>query len=203
MQRRQHLSDVASQSLRAPGLPFYPVTESSSCPPPVKGAHGNSRLIDVVSVNYDYLPMNLFSPKTFWVDLRSPAPKDLQVGKPARIHLSPNCGIQTTFSENNIWNSIFQVDDIVGSRVILSPYKGSTWLPTVHEACDNPFGWGYDTNQTNKRPLSQYSKYGYGTPIAALEYTPQYYSSRASRLEAAQIEEDYYRGRRQIPGWLS
>jgi len=193
---------ISQQSLRAPGLPHYP-RASAKCAATIQGK-GASKMLEITSINYDTLPMMLDSPKMLWVDLRSPAPLDLEVGNPVKLHLDPGCGIQTTFSKDNPWNSVFQVADIVGSRVVLSPYKGSTWLPTVHEACDSgSFGWGYDMNRINVRPLMQYPKYGYGASTSFLEYTPQYYSSRTTQLEAAQVEEDYYRGRRSIPGWLS
>lgn len=182
---------IASFTLRAPGLPSYPTSDCTQ-DKPRKG-----RLIEIVSLNYDNLPMELEAPKTFWVDLKSPPPKDLMVGNPVKLHLAPNCGLSTTFSPDSVWNSVFSVADIIGSRVILNPYKGSTWIPTLHNSC----GWGYDMNRVNVRPAMQYSKYGYGSTISFLEYQPQYYSSRATQLEAVQLEEDYYRGRRHIPGW--
>ena len=188
------------ESLRAPGLPFPPRGDIRSHG--VRGtSYENPRMIEVMSVNYDYLPMNLDSPKMLWVDLRGPAPDDLLVGTPVRLHMTPNYGIQTQLSKNNPLNSMFEVDDIIDSRIVLSPYKGSCWLPTNHSSCDSPFGWGYDTNWTNVRPAMQYQKYGYGVPVTYLEYTPHKYSLRAKRLEATMIEEDYYRSLRNIPGW--
>ncbi len=181
------------ESTNAPGLPYFPRHETYNS--------GDSRLIEVVSVNYDYLPMNLESPKMFWIDLRFPAPEDLLVGSSVRLHMKPYQGIQTTLDVNSKYNSVFQVDDIVGSRIILSPYKGSAWLPTVHESCDNPFGWGYDMTQIDVKTSRHESKYGYGTSMTYLEYYPQFYSSRATRLEASRVEEDYYRGTKNVPGW--
>jgi len=145
--------------------------------------------------------MSLDSPKTFWVDLVSPAPHDLLVGSPMRLHITPNRGIQTSVSPASPDNSVFEVTDIIGSRVILSPYKGSAWLPTVHSSCDNPMGWGYDMRMTNVGTDMHNTKYGYGSPVSYLEYHPVYYSERATQLQATQIQEDFYRGSRALPGW--
>lgn len=186
---------IMLESRNAPGLPRLSKPRGNA------KSHGNSRYLEVSSINYGYLPMNLDSPKVFWIDLTSPAPPDLLVGTPARLHISPGTGIQTTLSKNNPDNSLFEVDDIVGSRVILNPYKNSAWLPTVHESCSDPFGWGYDMKRTNVSPSMHNVKYGYGVPIASLEYTPVYYSERATRYDAHREEEDWYLGRRWTPGW--
>jgi hypothetical protein len=219
--------DIYFQSLTAPGLPRRPSVKSNfarsrnlgtSCNSCVKSMYSvspperdcawsiprsnlNSKYIEILSVNYDYIPMAIASPKTLWIDVRGDIPSDLKVGQPVRLHIAPELGIQTSFSKNDEWNSVFQVDDMIGSRIILSPYKGSTWLPTVHSACDNPFGWGYDMNMINVRPARQTSKYGYGSPVSFLEYVPLDIPHKAERIEEMQLEEDYYRGTRNIPGW--
>lgn len=185
--------EIASQSYRAPGLPF----------PPRNFPRGSEmKMLKFISINYDYLPMNLESPKMLWIDLNSPAPRDLLVGTPVRLNLAPGVGIQTTFGKVSGRNSFFQVDDIVGSRVILSPYKGSTWLPTVHEPClSGNQGWGYDLQTVNVRTAFSSPKYGYGDTESYIEYFPVVYNTRATQLEAVQIEEDFYRGTRSVPGW--
>ena len=133
------------------------------------------RFLPVTSVNYDYLPMLLESPKTLWVDLFEPAPKDLKIGEGVFIHMNANSGIE---------KKPFRVDDIVGSRVILVPAGltlssfentrmnnvGKLWLPTQHEPCDSPFGWGYSTATIDSKYLLTNNKYGYGAPRAYLIY---------------------------------
>ena len=185
------------QSLKAPGLPYFPRRSAGSLP------DTGSRFLSVSSINYDYLPMNLESPKMLWVDLEVPPPDDLLVGTPIRLHVAPGRGIQTTLSADSPENSIFQLDDIVGSRLILNPYRGSAWLPTVHASCSSPFGWGYDTRIGNVSTSMHGAKYGYGVSIASIEYHPIKYSTRATELDAARIEEDWYRGSKHTPGWLS
>ena len=136
-----------------------------------------------------------------WVDLPGPAPEDLMIGSPVKLHLGPNARIQTTLSKLNPYNSVFQVDDIVGSRIILNPYKGSVWLPTVHESCDSPFGWGYDMNRVNVSTSMHNDKYGYGVPISVLEYHPHRPSYEERLKNAREITEEYYWGSQYIPGW--
>lgn len=168
---------IYDQSLVAPGLPNMPRIQrkfSSGLKP---------EMVAITSINYDYLPDSLESPKQFWLELRDPAPRDLQVGTVVRLHLTPGVGIQTTFDSHSTDNSLFKVEDVSGRRVILYPFKGSTWLPTVHAPDDNPFGWGYDTNWVNVRPMRQYWGYGYGTSVSFLEYYPQTYSTRAANLQ--------------------
>ena len=183
------------ESLRAPGLPDFP-----SHVPDFSSSKGN-RFLSVSSVNYDYLPMNLDSPKMLWIDLTSPAPGGLRVGSSVKLHLGPDEGIQTTLSSNSSNNSVFEVDDIIGSRVVLNPYRGSAWLPTLHAPCDSPFGWGYDMRTTNVSTSMHNDKYGHGVPVANLEYHPIHYSYLEKLHMAAQLEESYYRGSTHIPGW--
>ena len=183
------------RSAVAPGLPF----------PPLKPFHSRgreSRIIPVLSINYDFIPLRLESPKVMWVDLKYPAPDDMLVGTPVKLHLSPRDRIQTTFSPYDPDNSVFQVDDVIGSRVLLAPYKGSTWLPTQHEPCNSPMGWGYNMKRTNVNTGMQGQvKYGYGVPISYLEYKPVYASRRATGLETELMEEDWYRGTGPVLGW--
>lgn len=186
--------NTSIESLRAPGLPVFSRDMKELLKVP-------SRYLKVSSVNYDYLPMSIDSPKTLWIDLVSPAPNNLLTGTPVKLHLSPGKGIQTTYSKFSKENSLFEVTDIIGSRIILSPYKGSTWLPTVHSSCSYPLDWGYDMRRTNVSTSMRNNKYGYGVPISLLEYKPVYYSTRATQLEAARVLEDYYRGSRHLPGW--
>lgn len=160
--------EIIQSSLRAPGLPNFPRQTPTQA---------DSRSVPILSINFDFLPggMSLFFPtKILWIDLDRPAPADMNVGTPARLFLSVKKGIPTMPGDRK---SVFQIEDIIGSRVILSPYKGSAWLPTVHQACDNPFGWGYDLTNINVSTSHHGTKYGYGSPTGHLEYYPQYYSN--------------------------
>lgn len=167
--------DYFLQTTRAPGLPIitskliekYPFSDTSKL-----------KYIPVSSYNYDYLPMNLESPKVFWVDINGQAPYDFQVGVPVKLLLNAKQGIKT-LPDNSVvpqtWNSVFYVDDIVGSRIILSPYKGTKWLPTIHQPLTNPFGWGYSSETVNVSPSMHGVKYGFGAPVASIAYYPANY----------------------------
>ena len=179
------------ESEGAPGLPYPPQNLQRLDPYDLRYNYGDSLYIPqptphappppqvytlpVVSVNYDYLPTQLESPKQLYVDLFEPAPQGLRVGFPVKLKLNEGAigDIQTQMNPSNPLNSIFEVGDIIGSRVILLPYKRSTWLPTVHAPCDSPFGWGYDTTTLNVSTSMHNPKFGYGTPRAFLIYHPQ------------------------------
>jgi len=150
-----HPTKTQFLSTTAPGLLFAPPILTSR----------NSKRIEVISVNYDYLPMALESPKVMWVDLRSPAPPDMLVGTPV-----------TLFTSNKLFS--LNITDIIGSRVVLSPYRGGRWLPTNHSACDGYYAWGYNTEQSDVRTWMHGPKYGYGVSASYIEYSPIIYSSR-------------------------
>lgn len=155
-----------------PGLPFITNYIQQKYPFDNK----KTKFLPVLSYNYDYLPVTIESPKVFWVDLKFPPPDDFEVRRPVKFWLTPERGINTLSSDSRYgkhWNSVFYVDDIIGSRVILSPYRGSKWLPTVHQSMSNPFGWGYSSEVVNVSPsMHSSSKYGFGAPISFLEYYP-------------------------------
>ena len=132
-----------------------------------------TKIVPVLSINYDYIPMSLESPKNLWIDLMFSPPLDMVVGTPSILYINPYRGIKT--AEQGLTQSVFEISDIIGSRLVLSPYKGSKWLPDVHAACDTPFGWGYNMNITNVSPSMHSTKYGYGAPVAYLEYLPSYH----------------------------
>lgn len=159
-----------------PGLPSigdiprkYPFNNSSK-----------TKFIPVLSYNYDYLPTNIEGPKTFWIDLYGPVPHDFEVGKPVKLLLDPSTGINTF--PGTTWNSVFHVDDIIGSRIILLPYRESNWLPSVHQPFTNPFGWGYTSTTVNVSPSIHSVKYGFGAPVASLEYYPVEYNDYREQL---------------------
>jgi len=123
-----------------------------------------SNIARVLSINYDYLPTELDSKKVLWVQLER-RPRDLQVGKSALFYFSPNRG-----TIPGIKQPLFYIMDIVGTRVILTPYQEEEWIPTFHTACNNPFGWGYSTRILNMQPNIKTPFYGYGTSPSFLRY---------------------------------
>ena len=132
-----------------------------------------SAFLETESINYDYIPGQLESPKMFWVDIRFPPPKDFKVNTLVRFHVKPGVGIKT--SNIPAMNSTFYVNDIIGRRIMLIP-STSGWKPNAIKNGCNPFGWGYDLRQMNVRPLRQNSSYGYGTSPSFLEYHPVRYA---------------------------
>lgn len=160
MSRKFSLIAVASKY--APNL--------ASPPSPHRNYNTDNRFLEVTSVNYDYIPSEIEAPKQLWVDLPSPAPENLHVGSTVRLHISPNVGIRTIGEWRSPRNSSFQVGDIIGSRIVLVPFRGTGWMPTSHSC--SPFGWGYDTTWTDVRPTMHNTKYGYGTASTYLEYYP-------------------------------
>jgi len=166
---------IISQSTKAPGLPIltqhlrrrYPFSNEDM------QSFESVKYIPVLSYNYDYLPMNLESPKVFWVDIAGQAPNDFEVSKPVKLLLNATEGIRTLSNPKDNWNSVFWVDDVVGSRIILSPFRGTGWLPTIHQPTSNPFGWGYSAETVNvSAAMHSTSKYGFGAPVASLAYYP-------------------------------
>ncbi len=153
----------------APGLPNMPQI--------AKHQDSDVHFLPFVSINYDYIPDALETPKVLWVQLARPAPKNLRVGSWVRLHMTPWKGINT----GTIGKSIFYVEDIIGSKVILAPHRDSKWLPTDHSCA--PEGWGYDLRRVNVRPSRQTHNYGYGLSISYLEYHPHYYVDEPARLE--------------------
>jgi len=158
---------ISQESKRAPGLSSFPTPQTT------QNVNPASKIALVSSINYDYLPMSLESPKTLWVDLIYAPSEDMVVDTPVVLHITPQRGITTSLNPTAS-QSVFQIIDIIGSRVVLAPYKGSVWLPTVHTPCDTPFGWGYNMNMTNVSPSMHPTKYGYGAPVSYLEYFPRY-----------------------------
>ncbi len=115
-----------------------------------------SKLLEIESINYDYLEMNIESPKVLWIELKHHPSSNFRhlVGKYIRLHIQLGVGIQTQKNPNSTHNSIFKIDDIVGKRIVLLPYKGQTWLPTVHQPNNTDMGWGYNrTYPSHFKPL--------------------------------------------------
>jgi hypothetical protein len=98
----------------------------------------NSYFIEVESVHFDchqkHSPTKLErSPKMFYVKLRQHPPKEISKGSVVKLHTSK------TKSEK------YYVDDIIGNKLILIPFKGSEWnIPyRIKNECLT-FETGYD-----------------------------------------------------------
>lgn len=77
-------------------------------------SRGRKSMAYIYSVNYDFQPMIHDYPKSVWVDLKFPPPSSLKVGFPARI-----VSTDPSFTPPD---QTFLVQDIVGTRVILSSH---------------------------------------------------------------------------------
>jgi len=133
----------------------------------------STKFLEVLSINYDFIPSQLESPKMLWVTLKYPPPNDFKVDSLVRLHLRPGVGINTVNGRPGL-ESTFYVNDIVGLRVMLVP-STVTWAPNkTQDGCSN-FGWGYDMRQMNVRPSRQNWEYGYGHTTSFLEYHPVIY----------------------------
>ncbi len=129
--------------------------------------------LEVLSINYDFIPTQLESPKMLWVALKFPPPEDFKVDTLVRLLLKPGVGIRTVAGSPSL-QSTFYVNDIDGLRIVLLP-STLTWAPNkVKNGC-RPFGWGYDMRQMDVRPSRQNWLYGYGQTTAFLEYHPVRY----------------------------
>lgn len=200
---------------RAPGLPYAPQGGFSQFE-----KLGTEKL-PVTSINFDYIPGSLESPRSLWVELASYPPSTLNVGTPVRVHTGP------TSSDARFHLLLFEIDDIIGNKVVLLPYKrqqqARPWLPTFHspaiapgaqEALSQAVGsqgagpgdglWGYDFRNLAVSPAMYSSQsYGYGHPTAYLEFTPLMYTDRASQLQAVRMKEGWYADYPIVPGWKS
>lgn len=171
MDKLQRLS--MEQSLRIPGIPGIPPKRVPSWTRPMYIGPMNylptpqkSKFVPVDSINYDYNFSNLDSPKVLWLQLRFPAPKDLRVGSTVLIRIQAH----PPRINESLQNQKFSVEDIAGTKVILTPYRGNNWLPTTHS--DALQGWGYNTDIRDPIPALHSWNYGHGKPAMFLEYYP-------------------------------
>ena len=159
-------------------------------------SRGPTKFLQISSINYDYVPMNLDGPKVLWLDLKHSPPSDLEVGTPIRLHIHPFKGLS-----GKQQNSIFEIQDIHGSRVVLLPYRGTKWLPTFHSRCDSPFGWGYDMRRANVAPSMHNTKFGYGIPVSYIEYLPSRFDEKPVMAEIVAMERAIHQLDGTVPGW--
>jgi hypothetical protein len=68
-------------------------------------------MVDVMAINYDFLPTSHQSRKSLWLQLRYPAPKNLVQGTIVKL--------RSTSDNLRLPSQTFKVLDVWGSRVIL------------------------------------------------------------------------------------
>lgn len=140
--------------------------------------------LEIADVNYDYVPTLLESPKQLYVTLKFPPPPDMMPGTIARIVIDKGV---SKHPMNNPQSSIFYVDDIVGLRVVLVPFKENSKRehilmpndpsrcpanPPLHNGC-LPSGWGFDMRKQDIEDGLIDWLYGFGRSVAHLEYQPR------------------------------
>lgn len=172
---------------RETGLPEYPKTN--------KLISGTKNRLEIVSINYDYIDPSSDSPRMFFVELLRPPPKDFTVRIPVKVIMNGNI-IRTT---NGKYNGYFYVSDIIGTKVILLPYRTSMWNPAIHSAG----GWGYTLLNQPPNAYQHNTTYGYGqNSNSFIEYTDSIsYSSRTTQMDRVLLNEARYRSTETLPGW--
>lgn len=106
--------------------------------------------LEVVSVHYDYIPMDIEAPKRFFVTLKWPAPSTLR----------PGDVVSLTSEGSETRRTIFTVDEPHGYRVSLLPIPSS--MPTSGEI-------GIDLKLDSRHPGEHDWHYGYGRSSVYLE----------------------------------
>jgi len=112
-------------------------------------------VVDIYSINYDFLPTIPYAAKVMWVQLSFPV-KDLMKQTKAKI-ISTNPGFKLPIGE-------MTVIDVIGTRVLLEA------------PIDLQEGqWGYATRYfTSPACPDKNWTYGSGNPIGRLVYTKSY-----------------------------
>jgi hypothetical protein len=116
-----------------------------------------SRGVEIMNINYDFIPTIHNARKSLWVTLRYPAPHSLTYGSIVKL--------KATTPEARFPDVDFQIVDIIGTRVVLKPVIDlldydthedlgranlnsnpgtrtnaiGMWTPSTH----NPGTWGY------------------------------------------------------------
>lgn len=145
---------------------------------------GTSRYLNIRSINYDFIPSRIESPKTLWVELKFYPPADLQVGN--IIKLSINSSKLNHLDVQSLSNSSFYVTDIVGKRIVLKPTRGSPWHPSKISGC-RAFGSGYDLTKGYRE-----ANYGSGESLSFLEYESKSLRSQPVRIPYSKYYPYYH-----------
>lgn len=172
---------------RETGLPNYPKSN--------RHLSEQKNRLEIVSINYDYIDSAVDSPRMFFVELLRPPPSDFNVRIPVKIVLRGNI-IRTSLGE---YNGYFYVSDIIGTKVILLPYRTSLWNPAIHSAG----GWGYTLLNLPPDAYHHNITYGYGqNSDSYIEYSDKVsYSDRASQRDRTLLKDSHYRITKTLPGW--
>lgn len=107
--------------------------------------------VDLLSINFGYLPTEVFGRRVMWVDLQSPAPSNMKINSDCYIIFPTG-----KYSMN------LKIEDISGTRVVLGPLMR---LPIQVE-------FGHTVTQTKRSTvdLNHNWKYAYGSPSSKLVY---------------------------------
>jgi hypothetical protein len=142
------------------------------------------KFIPIASVNYDFIPTEMGGmPKVWWVDLPAPAPSQLKIGMHTIVRVSY---ITSMFVREALHNKLFEIGDIIGTRVMLvSASPDRTLAGHLHKEIaaylgnnsgypsykTSPFGWGVTTTYPTApyKPDQFQIKYGVGPPLGFLE----------------------------------
>jgi len=138
----------------------------------------SSRSLEIRSLNFDFIPSRIESPKSLWVELKFFPPSDLKLDTVVRLHLTNTqelcsmdkqklSAIQELLDSSKLLASTFYVNDIVGKRIVLNPMQGSPWKPNKMKGC-RTFGSGFNT--TTKSPGYKWTSYGSGESFLFMSY---------------------------------
>ena len=133
--------------------------------------------VKVYSLNYDFLPTYAYGAKCLWVDLKWPAPEDLQIGQSVKLISSSKYLVVPRIVT-------FQISDIVGSRVVLACsdpvesvksltyFKPKEDLPKTWIPLDYGPQWGYATRDlANQNPAADRNwTYGNGDSVLTMTW---------------------------------
>ncbi|MDB4769486.1 hypothetical protein OAG24_00825 [bacterium] len=87
--------------------------------------------LEVLSINYDFIPSSLESPKSLWVELKRPPPNNFQVGTIIKL-----------IFEHPKNQQFFSVDDIVGKKIVLRTVRDKR----EKNSCSQNFNrWGWSS----------------------------------------------------------
>lgn len=143
---------------------------------PTHNIYNSQRMINVYSINYDFVPSSTYRDKVLWI-VTDYVPSDLRIGQYVKL--------VSDIPEMGFPNTTLQIEDIEGKRIILSTklvpksviraggnlrYYGKQNAPKWTPLNRAPH-WGNTTRDFTYLP-GQYRnwQYGYGNAIGYLIY---------------------------------